>query len=76
MTDGKIVEVSAIWDDEAGVWVAESEDVPGLVTEAETMEALMEKLRVLAPELMELSGSTEKTANIHLHSDRTILVQG
>ncbi len=45
MTDGKIVEVSAIWDDEAGVWVVESEDVPGLVTEAETMEALKEKNR-------------------------------
>jgi len=39
------------------------------------MEALMEKLRVLVPELMELSGSAEKTANIHLRSDRTILVQ-
>jgi hypothetical protein len=73
--DSRNVEVNAIWDDEAGVWVAESEDVPGLVTEAETMEALMEKLRVLVPELMELSGSAEKTANIHLRSDRTILVQ-
>ena len=75
MPDSRNVEVNAIWDDEAGVWVAESEDVPGLVTEAVTMEALMEKLRVLVPELMELSGSSEKTANIHLRSDRTILVQ-
>lgn len=45
----------AEWDGEAGVWVATSEDVPGLVTEAETVEALMEKLRVLVPELLELN---------------------
>jgi predicted RNase H-like HicB family nuclease len=31
--------VTAIWDDEAKVWVAESDDVPGLVTEAPTLEA-------------------------------------
>lgn len=47
----------AEWDDEAGVWVATSEDVPGLVTEAETAEALMDKLRVLVPELLELNAT-------------------
>ena len=41
------------WDPEAGVWVATSEDVPGLATEAETIEALTEKLRVMIPELLE-----------------------
>jgi Domain of unknown function (DUF1902) len=30
-----------------------SEDVPGLATEAETLEALTEKLRGLIPELLE-----------------------
>ncbi|MCA3808422.1 MAG: DUF1902 domain-containing protein, partial [Burkholderia sp.] len=32
------VHVSAFWDAEASVWVAESEDVPGLITEAESMD--------------------------------------
>ena len=45
--------VRASWDAEASVWVAESDDVPGLVTEAEDLEALMSKLRVLIPELLE-----------------------
>lgn len=45
--------VQADWDPEAGVWVATSEDVPGLATEAETIEALTEKLRVMIPELLE-----------------------
>jgi predicted RNase H-like HicB family nuclease len=31
--------VTAEWDSEAAVWVAESEDVPGLVTEAENLGA-------------------------------------
>ncbi len=48
--------VRAIWDSEANVWVAESDDVPGLVTEAPTPQALVAKLRVLLPELLELNG--------------------
>ncbi len=47
--------VRAQWDPEARVWVATSEDVPGLVTEAETHEKLDRKLRVLIPELIELN---------------------
>jgi len=48
-----IYHVQVDWDPEAGVWVATSDDVPGLVTEAETIEALTEKLRVMIPELLE-----------------------
>ncbi|HEX5483902.1 MAG TPA: DUF1902 domain-containing protein, partial [Terriglobia bacterium] len=44
-------EVDAHWDSEAGLWVAESEDVPGLVAEAESISALVDKICVLAPEL-------------------------
>ncbi len=47
-----ICKVEAFWDSEALVWVATSEDVPGLVTEAETIEALTQKLRVMIPELV------------------------
>ena len=48
--------VHAVWDDEARVWVASSEDVPGLATEADTTEALIEKLKTLIPELLESNG--------------------
>ena len=47
----KDVRVEAFWDEEAKVWVASSDDVPGLITEAPTMELLMQKIRVLIPEL-------------------------
>ena len=48
--------VKAEWDEEALVWVATSEDVPGLVTEAPTLEDLLAKLRTLVPEMLEENG--------------------
>lgn len=52
----KAVKVVATWDDEAGVWVAESGDIPGLVAEADSPASLIEKLKVLIPELLDLNG--------------------
>ena len=48
--------VRAEWDEEASVWVATSEDVPGLVTEEVTIEGLIEKLKIVIPELLEANG--------------------
>mgnify|MGYP003625747874 CR=1 FL=1 len=49
----KSIVVRATWDEEARVWVATSDDVPGLVAEAESQELLQQKLLVLIPELLE-----------------------
>ena len=49
----RVLHVQADWDPEAEVWVATSDDVPGLATEADTIERLTEKLRTLIPELLE-----------------------
>ena len=48
--------IQAFWDEEASVWVAQSDDVPGLITEARTFEALLKKLRTMVPELLEPNG--------------------
>jgi predicted RNase H-like HicB family nuclease len=48
-------QIAAKWDNEAGVWIAESDDVPGLVVEAATPNDLMAKLQILVPELLELN---------------------
>ena len=47
--------IHAVWDTEAQVWVAQSENVPGLATEADTIEALTAKLRNIIPELLMLN---------------------
>jgi predicted RNase H-like HicB family nuclease len=76
-TQSGVYEVRAQWDSEAGVWVAESEDVPGLVAEADSPNVLVQKLRTLIPELLELNGATsDRNASFHVlyqHEDSGIL---
>ncbi|NOT12876.1 MAG: DUF1902 domain-containing protein [Methylococcaceae bacterium] len=52
----KIYFIRAEWDDSAQVWVATSDDVPGLVTEADTIETLSLKLERMVPDLLEANG--------------------
>ncbi len=47
--------VKLIWDDEAAVWVATSDDIPGLVLESGSFDALLERVRFAAPELLALN---------------------
>ena len=65
----KDIRVEAFWDEEAHVWVASSDDVPGLVTEADTMEHLMQKVKILIPELLQLNGLLDErgTVDIPIH---------
>ncbi len=51
-----IFKVQAFWDKDAEVWVATSEDIPGLVTEASSIEILTQKLREMIPEIIILNG--------------------
>ena len=66
MTHTSIV-VRAVWDDEGKVWVATSDDLPGLVTEAATVEGLRAKITVMAAELIELNGGTFELPEIPIH---------
>lgn len=55
MPTSKEILITATWDPEAKVWVAESEDVPGLAAEADSPESLLEKLKTRVPELLEFN---------------------
>jgi predicted RNase H-like HicB family nuclease len=50
----RIIVIRATWDPEAEVWVAESTDVPGLVTEAPTLDDLQAKLPGIIQDLVEV----------------------
>ena len=52
--------IRAEWDEEEHVWVATSDDVPGLATEENTFEGLIQKLKILIPELLEANGAPIK----------------
>ena len=76
MMDRAVV-VQADWDAEAGVWVAIAPNVRGLVTEADTIDALRAKLPGIIIDLLEEAGVTnfpttiELTARARDHLTRT-----
>ena len=43
------------WDPDACVWIAESNDVSGLVLESGSFDALLERVRYAVPELLSLN---------------------
>jgi predicted RNase H-like HicB family nuclease len=58
--------VHADWDPEAAVWLATTQDLRGLVTEAESIEALRAKLPGMILDLLEESGSSDLPASIEI----------
>lgn len=50
-----MLEIHAQWDDEAGAWYATSDDVPGLCVGTDTLDELVEKLKAVIPDLMEMN---------------------
>jgi predicted RNase H-like HicB family nuclease len=49
------------WDNEAAVWIATSCDIPGLVLEAGSIDALIERVRFAVPELLTLNGNPQSS---------------
>ena len=58
--------INILWDNEASVWVAESDDVPGLVLESGSLDALIERIKFASPELLELNGALPDAKSIQL----------
>ncbi len=48
-------QVKIEYDNEAGVWIATSDNVIGLILESESLDKLMEKVLNAVPELVELN---------------------
>ncbi len=47
--------INITWDEESFVWIATSEDIPGLVLESGSADALIERVKAAAPELLEMN---------------------
>jgi predicted RNase H-like HicB family nuclease len=70
--------IHADWDPEASVWVATTNDLRGLVTEADTMEELRAKLPGMILDLLEEYGVSDLPASIEIvarASDRLIAAE-
>ncbi len=64
--------VTAQWDPDGRVWWCESDDIPGLVTEADTFDALTERVLAIAPEIIGLNRVAEpgEAINIEIRATR------
>jgi len=62
--------VKLIWDNDAQVWVATSDDIPGLVLESVSFDALLERVRFAVPELFELNKINQSSLNLTFISTR------
>jgi predicted RNase H-like HicB family nuclease len=70
--------IHADWDPEAAVWVVTTNDLRGLVTEADTIEALRVKLPGMILDLFEEYGVSDLPASIEIiarASDRLIAAE-
>lgn len=62
--------ITFTWDNDANVWIATSDDIPGLVLESGSFDALLERTRFAIPELLELNASGSQPFSLVFKSER------
>ncbi len=62
--------INFTWDNEANVWIATSDDIPGLVLESGSFDALLERTRFAVPELLTLNNSKPQPLSLVFISKR------
>ena len=70
------VTINARWDVEAQVWLATSTDVPGLVVEAESWPAMIEEVRLVLPDLLELSDQSADKLSLIFKAEEHLELTG
>jgi hypothetical protein len=58
------IQIDARWDDEAHVWIATSRDTPGLVVEAPSWQSMIDEVRSVLPDLLDLNGKSVRDASL------------
>jgi len=67
--------VDFLWDNEAAVWIAESDNIPGLVLESGSLDALVEKVRFAVPELLSLNNTDKhQPINLLIKTERQVVI--
>jgi Domain of unknown function (DUF1902) len=70
------VTINARWDGEASVWIATSNDVAGLVVEADTWPGMIEEVKLVLPELLELSGEQSENLSLTFKAEEHLELAG
>ncbi|MHB9292499.1 hypothetical protein Holit_01597 [Hollandina sp. SP2] len=66
--------ITLTWDDEACVWIAESNDIPGLILEAKTVDELIEEAKSASTELLELMDALFHGVKLRFKAERSAVV--
>lgn len=62
--------ITFTWDADADVWIATSDDIPGLVLESGSFDALLERTRFAVPELLALNSPAAQPLSLIFRSER------
>lgn len=70
--------INIIWDNEYKVWIATSDDIPGLVLESDSYDVLINKIKYAIPELFELNNIQNDKINLIFITNRQeeVLIHG
>ena len=71
-----MIEITVIfsWDDESSVWIAESLELPGLILESGSFDALVERVKIAIPDLLDLNKIEHTQTKIHFKAERLAVV--
>ena len=62
--------IKLLWDNEAAVWIAKSDDLPSLVLESGSCDALIERVKYSLPEFLEIEGIKADYCDLNFTADR------
>jgi hypothetical protein len=63
--------IKMIWDEEAKRWAAIGSKGMGLVLESDSFDALVDRVKLAAPEMIELNLNYKGPINLHFITERT-----
>ncbi len=66
--------IKATFDPDAGVWWAHSDDVQGLVSEAATLDALIDRVSQVTGELLSVRGELTGPVTLQISTEREVVL--
>ena len=64
--------INLLWDSEASVWIATSEDIKGLALESGSLDVLIERVRLAVPDLLKLNNQPLEHAKIVFLTEKVL----
>jgi len=61
--------ITITFDEEAAVWYAINDDIP-ITLESDSLDVLMERVKLAVPELLELNGKNHQNTILHFNMER------